>query len=69
MGSELIPQQCMELSAAFPVKEPWLCSGILQIKARLALAAPVRAEHPQNHCWECLCLILTLFSPPFGSVH
>lgn len=30
---------------------------------------PARAEHPQNHCWEPLCLTPTLFLLLFGPVH
>lgn len=29
----------------------------------------MRAAHSQNHCWECLCLTLTLFFLLFGPVH
>lgn len=69
---------CTGLSTAFPPNAAWRGSamGIVQIKARLALAGigyprtHLRGQRtPQNHCWECPRLTPTLFFLPFGPVH
>lgn len=81
MGSGLFPRQCHTQAGpstglslqTYPLR---LRSRERTNKGRISSGwdeppqdAPARAEHPQNHCWECLGLTLTLFLLLFGPVH
>lgn len=69
--------RCLHGAAhSFPSKHhpARLCNGDHTNKSQISSGwdgvpqnTPARAEHPQNHCWECLCL--TLFFLSFGPVH